>query len=50
MRAEKIIIEMEQVESKRQERRLSTYRDKIGEMCKDTAARKEGDADAQGRE
>ncbi|MCI9226975.1 MAG: hypothetical protein HFG86_02980 [Dorea sp.] len=50
MRAEKIIIEMEQVESKRQERRLSTYRDKMGEMCKDTAVRKEGDADAQGRE
>lgn len=50
MRAEKIIIEMEQVESKRQERRLSTYRDKMGEMCKDTVVRKEGDADAQGRE
>lgn len=50
MKEEKMIIEMEQAESKRQERRLSTYRDKLREMCKDTAARKEGDADAQGRE
>ena len=50
MKVEKMIIEMEKTESRRQERRLSTYRDKMGEMCKDTVARKEGDADGQGRE
>lgn len=49
MKAEKMIIEMEKAESKRQGRRLISYRDKLREV-KDTAGRKEGNADVQGRE
>ena len=43
MKAEKMIIEVEKTESKRQERRLSTYRDKLRELRKDTASEREKD-------
>ena len=50
MKAEKMVIEMEKAESKRQGRRLISYRDKLREACKDTSAKKEGNTDVQGRE
>ncbi len=49
MKAEKMNIEVERTAKEKQRKRLISYRDKLREV-KDTAERKEGDADAQGRE
>lgn len=52
MKAEKMVIEIERTGKQRQESRLSAYRDKLSEACKDAVPEegKTGDTDEQGRE
>jgi len=52
MKAEKMVIEIERTGKQRQESRLSAYRDKLSEACKDAAPEegKTGDTDGQGEE
>ena len=52
MKAEKMIVEIERTGNQRQGSRLSAYRDKLREACKDAAPEegKTGDIDEQGRE
>ena len=52
MKAEKKIVEIERTGNQRQGSRLSSYRDKLREACKDAAPEegKTGDIDEQGRE
>lgn len=52
MKAEKMIVEIERTGNQRQGSRLSAYRDKLREACKDVATGegKTGDTDGQGEE
>ncbi len=52
MKAEKMIVEIERKRKEWQESRLSAYRDKLSEACKDAASEegKTGDTDGQGEE
>ena len=52
MKAEKMVIEIERTGKQRQESRLSAYRDKLSEACKDAVPEegKTGDTDRQNDE
>ena len=52
MKAEKMIVEIERTGNERRGSRLSAYRDKLREACKDAASEegKTGETNGQGRE
>lgn len=50
MKAEKMIVEVERTRNEKQVSRLSTYRDKLKDVCTASEEGKTGDTDEQGKE